>query len=271
MNKTVVYATSALQFATCLAGDQKSMMISLLHNKTGRDFIVGDLHGAFYKLQALLEHVHFNPRSDRLIAVGDLLDRGSHSDECLSLLDHTWFYTVRGNHEDNLLSWYLSQDIEKKAHCASMIQEDGGEWFFSLSDEEQISLCKKIAQLPFVIMLTSQNHSYCVIHAEIAPETDNIDSFLHSVIAEDALTLHHCLIGRRRHRMQYHRIILGVDFVVAGHTPILPTQRYRGNCLNLDFGLPSAHPSTALGMLEAGKNWLYLCDRHNNVSSLKSH
>lgn len=247
------------------------MVISLLHNKAGRDFIVGDLHGSFYKLQALLEHVHFNPRSDRLIAVGDLLDRGSHPNECLSLLDQPWFYTVRGNHEDNLLSWYLAQDIKKKTHHASMILEHGGEWFFTLSDKEKATLCKKIAQLPFVIMLTSQNHSYCVIHAEIVPEIDNIEFFLRSVIAEDALTLHHCLIGRRRHRMQYHPIIQGVDFVVAGHTPILPIQRYRGNCLNLDFGLPSAHPSTALGMLEAGENCLYFCDRHNNVSSLKSH
>jgi hypothetical protein len=52
------------------------MIVTLLPNRTGRDFILGDLHGAFPFLQALLSHAHFDEHHDRLIATGDLFDRG---------------------------------------------------------------------------------------------------------------------------------------------------------------------------------------------------
>jgi serine/threonine protein phosphatase 1 len=50
-------------------------------NATGRDFAVGDIHGCFSALEAALRHVGFSPDSDRLFSVGDLVDRGSESDQ----------------------------------------------------------------------------------------------------------------------------------------------------------------------------------------------
>ena len=63
----------------------------LLENTRGRDFVVGDLHGCLPDLKALLTTVSFNPDKDRLIAVGDLVDRGPESLGVLRLLGAPWF------------------------------------------------------------------------------------------------------------------------------------------------------------------------------------
>lgn len=71
----------------------------LPENLRGRDFLLSDLHGELALLQRLLEHVRFDPQRDRLISVGDLVDRGPSSLEGLALLQEPWFHAVKGNHE----------------------------------------------------------------------------------------------------------------------------------------------------------------------------
>ncbi len=46
-------------------------------NSSGRDFVVGDIHGSFGALEQLLQRLNFDPDCDRVFAVGDLIDRGS--------------------------------------------------------------------------------------------------------------------------------------------------------------------------------------------------
>ena len=48
-------------------------------NTVGRDFAVGDIHGCFTELQRGLEAIGFDPSTDRLFSVGDLVDRGPES------------------------------------------------------------------------------------------------------------------------------------------------------------------------------------------------
>lgn len=48
-------------------------------NERGRDFVVGDIHGHAALLDCLLDRVRFDPASDRLFALGDLIDRGPQS------------------------------------------------------------------------------------------------------------------------------------------------------------------------------------------------
>ena len=48
-------------------------------NTVGRDFAVGDIHGCFTELQRGLEAIGFDPSTDRLFSVGDLVDRGSNA------------------------------------------------------------------------------------------------------------------------------------------------------------------------------------------------
>ena len=75
-------------------------------NETGRDFVIGDLHGSFSLLEKMLEHVSFDTETDRLFSVGDLVDRGPESLECLELLQMPWFHSVYSNHE-NMMETFL--------------------------------------------------------------------------------------------------------------------------------------------------------------------
>ena len=50
-------------------------------NESGRDFVVGDVHGCFRTLEHALGALTFDPNLDRLFGVGDLVNRGPHSAE----------------------------------------------------------------------------------------------------------------------------------------------------------------------------------------------
>ncbi|STV01256.1 serine/threonine protein phosphatase 1 [Klebsiella pneumoniae] len=59
-------------------------------------WLMGDLHGCFALLMNRLRQLRFDPWADLLISVGDLIDRGPQSADCLGLLRCRWFRTVRG-------------------------------------------------------------------------------------------------------------------------------------------------------------------------------
>lgn len=54
-------------------------VLRLPENTRGRDFVVGDIHGAFDKVEAAMAKVGFDVERDRLLSVGDLVDRGAES------------------------------------------------------------------------------------------------------------------------------------------------------------------------------------------------
>ncbi|WP_339900305.1 symmetrical bis(5'-nucleosyl)-tetraphosphatase [Paraglaciecola polaris] len=81
------------------------------------DYIVGDIQGCLSGLKALLSKVDFNPLSDTLYAVGDLIGRGPDSLDTLAYLHAMGdnFQTVLGNHDLNLLAIYCGVRRAKKA------------------------------------------------------------------------------------------------------------------------------------------------------------
>lgn len=75
-------------------------------NLVGRDFVIGDLHGAMDCLSNLLEKLYFDIEKDRLFSVADLVDRGNKSLEALDLLHEPWFHAVRANHEEMFIDTF---------------------------------------------------------------------------------------------------------------------------------------------------------------------
>ena len=53
--------------------------------------MVGDLHGHRSLLEAQLERLNFGPAHDRVMSVGDLVNRGPESLATLSLIEEPWF------------------------------------------------------------------------------------------------------------------------------------------------------------------------------------
>lgn len=75
--------------------------------------VVGDIQGCYRGLQRLLDKAGFNPSSDKLYAVGDLVARGDDSLSTLQYLQDLGdaFHAVLGNHDLHLLA--ISQGIRQ--------------------------------------------------------------------------------------------------------------------------------------------------------------
>ncbi len=82
-----------------------------------KTFVVGDIHGCLHMLKRLLDEIPWRPGRDRLIFVGDCIDRGSHSkgvvDRILGLIRMDPKVTcLLGNHEAMLLDYLAGIDPE---------------------------------------------------------------------------------------------------------------------------------------------------------------
>lgn len=69
---------------------------------TGRRIFVGDIHGHYDGLMALLDVIE--PKgSDDVYFLGDLIDRGPNSAKVLQFVQHSGYQSLLGNHEQLLL------------------------------------------------------------------------------------------------------------------------------------------------------------------------
>ncbi|MBQ9697861.1 MAG: serine/threonine protein phosphatase [Acidaminococcaceae bacterium] len=73
---------------------------------------VGDVHGQYEKLKTLMRRIKFDPKIDRLIFLGDLIDRGPESLQCFDYVMHLQkkypesVIFLMGNHERHMLDYY---------------------------------------------------------------------------------------------------------------------------------------------------------------------
>lgn len=128
-------------------------------NRRGRDFAVGDLHGCFSDLDGALRKVSFNPDTDRLFSVGDLIDRGPESDQCLAWLGQPWFHAVRGNHDQMMLdSWYSTS-------WATDWDANGNQWARTLDRDTRERFREAIDRLPIAIEVATPGGNVGIVHA----------------------------------------------------------------------------------------------------------
>lgn len=139
-------------------------------NAIGRDFVVGDLHGCYRLLRRGLEAVAFNPSRDRLFCVGDLVDRGEESLDCLRLLREPWFFSAMGNHELMLLAHFGASPLPWPDPLALLA--NGGGWVRRLAGPFEVelqSLLPLVRALPFVIEVEGAV-PFRVVHAQAVDE-----------------------------------------------------------------------------------------------------
>lgn len=74
------------------------------------DYAIGDIHGCLDKIRRLLDILRYDPAIDRLIFLGDYIDRGPDSRGVIDLMLHLQRENpanifLMGNHEDNFLTY----------------------------------------------------------------------------------------------------------------------------------------------------------------------
>lgn len=82
-----------------------------------RTILIGDIHGCYPQMMQIFERVHFDPDKDRLISMGDLIDRGHYSYEVVRFFmdmkekmgDRC--VIIRGNHEQMFLDSIEDEDM----------------------------------------------------------------------------------------------------------------------------------------------------------------
>lgn len=191
-------------------------------NTQGQDYFVGDLHGHYSLLLQALDSVQFNPRQDRLIATGDLINRGPESTKCLTLLDKPWFYTVKGNHEQMLELGLANPQGKDYAFW----QKHGGKWWADLADTRAYQpYVEKLTNLPLVLKIGN----LAVMHAEYFGDFNCLEQA--SIEQRQAM-----LWGRERYRLQDTSLITGIGLVAVGHTVNKGIAEVLGNTVYIDSG-----------------------------------
>jgi len=93
----------------------------------GRLIAIGDIHGRLSKLEGLIAQIGPD-RDDQLVFLGDYIDRGADSFEVVEYvialkLKYPKTITIRGNHEDFVLSFFMGN--QKDRHL--WLKQNGGE------------------------------------------------------------------------------------------------------------------------------------------------
>ena len=158
---------------------QTSNIQKLPANLTGKDYVIGDLHGCLDLLEQLLETVEFDHNRDRLFSVGDLVDRGPDSLACLQLLKQPWFFAVKGNHELMMQEFFADyrdtgslSRLEDKTFCGFL--DNGGDWIrdYYLSDQNRMTKAfneglQSLDTLPSLLVVGEGETRFHVVHGEL--------------------------------------------------------------------------------------------------------
>jgi diadenosine tetraphosphatase ApaH/serine/threonine PP2A family protein phosphatase len=118
--------------------------------------VIGDIHGCYDELVALLELVQFKS-DDRLIAVGDLIVKGNKNKEVLDwFVGDSRFTSVIGNHDLALLRHWRGENSSLKKSQAETAKE---------LESRSKAYRDYLASLPLMIDLGD----FLVVHAGVRP------------------------------------------------------------------------------------------------------
>ncbi|CCF59829.1 hypothetical protein KAFR_0I00480 [Kazachstania africana CBS 2517] len=154
---TEAQALRILQMATELLSREPNLL-----NVPAPVTVCGDIHGQYYDLLKLFE-VGGDPKTTPYLFLGDYVDRGSFSFECLIYLyslklnfnDHFWL--LRGNHECKHLTSYFTFKNECLHKYNLQIYE---------------ACCQSFNALPLAALM---NNQYFCVHGGISPDLKTLN------------------------------------------------------------------------------------------------
>ncbi len=79
-----------------------------------RTIVIGDVHGCLHELDELARALQVSPE-DRVIMVGDLIDRGPDPVGCVRRVRESGWECVLGNHENRAMLWLRNESMRRDA------------------------------------------------------------------------------------------------------------------------------------------------------------
>lgn len=206
----------------------------LKENIEGRDFVIGDIHGAYDLVLDAMRQVKFDKARDRLFSVGDLVDRGPDSHRCLKFLRQPYVYAVRGNHEQMLLDIHANGE-PPEALIEWLKRNNGFGWWESVNPAMQAEIVEAFSRLPLVIEIETHRGTVGLLHAEV-PQGMDWTTFLSRIESGDQASTESCLEGRQRYKCQDLSGVPGVGRIFVGHTVHWGGATRYGNVYSIDTG-----------------------------------
>lgn len=234
--------------------------LKLSINKRGRDLIVGDVHGQGPLLDRLLQHAQFDPKRDRVIALGDLVDRGPDSAALIHRTTQKGWYSLMGNHEALMITAAEDWDVDR------IWRRNGSDWAFASKPEALAQLRSIAARFPLAIELPlPDGRKIGLVHAEVmvgsawkdlqAAHYDHRDATDDQgyTLAASALWGRKRIVADARMRTdpllksvsadlqlsswEAAQPVPGIDLIISGHTVVIPPiPRGRSNVLWIETG-----------------------------------
>lgn len=216
------------------------------NSRGGRDFVAGDLHGAYHTLYAALHAVDFDTERDRLFLVGDLIDRGADSWMCAELLAQDWVVAVRGNHEDMLIELYRDGEPDETV-LQFVAGRNGFGWWLETSPARRQAVLDAVRKLPLVVELETERGLVGFVHGDV-PAGMDWPTFVARIEAGDPVVEAVALWGRERVAARDQRGnpvnggvpntdgVAGIGRLFVGHTPQWEGVTRLGNVYAVDTG-----------------------------------
>lgn len=121
-------------------------------------YAIGDIQGCYHALQALLARIEFNPETDRLWLVGDLINRGSGSLDVLR-----WCYS----HQESLRVVLGNHDLHALVVANGIVSAHKGDTLDALlAAEDRDVLLDWLRHQP----LAYHQDNYLMVHAGLLPQ-----------------------------------------------------------------------------------------------------
>lgn len=231
------------------AGLPEVVVKRLPRNEKGRDFIVGDIHGAYDAVIEGMRKASFNPERDRLISVGDLIDRGRGSSRVVGFLAQPYVHAVRGNHDHE----FARLSTEEVRVLATVPRLRMG-WAATMSDAALLEIRDALARLPLAMEIETPRGLVGVVHAQ-PMSGRSWQQFVAALESGDEYAIECALEKREWLRSGSPEVVVGVGRVYVGHTTQESGPRMFGNVVALDtgavlreFGLAGEHHLTMMNI-----------------------
>jgi len=210
-------------------------LLKLSENQKGRDFVVSDIHGCFYQLEEAMAISNFNPDIDRVLSVGDLVNRGPESHRVVEFLRKDWFYAVMGNHDFDTIKMFTGQVTAEEKQ--KWLQKTSRAWWGEIFLCQQAEIVSELLKLPIVIEVFNKGRPHGIVHGEVL---DHMEWNEFNMVIEDERHPKHrgCIeaaIGARKMVRIDSKDVAGVKQVIVGHVPVLEPNR-RANVLEIETG-----------------------------------